>query len=108
MNVALWAEIRRLAEELCSDFGQSLSELDYQRMLAELMDEIGVDAARWYLVSRGHDQTIEIDVETAGPALLLVNQTYFRSWVARSAQRAPPSTRAGSRTPSRSARPARS
>jgi arginyl-tRNA synthetase len=31
----------------------------------ELMDEVGVDAARWYLVSRGHDQTIEIDVDLA-------------------------------------------
>jgi arginyl-tRNA synthetase len=31
----------------------------------DLMDEIGVDAARWYLVSRGHDQTIEIDVDLA-------------------------------------------
>jgi arginyl-tRNA synthetase len=31
----------------------------------ELMDEIGVDAARWYLVDRGHDQTIEIDVDLA-------------------------------------------
>ena len=29
------------------------------------IDEIGVDAARWYLVSRGHDQTIEIDVDLA-------------------------------------------
>ena len=26
-------------------------------LLDELLDEIGVDAARWYLVSRGHDQT---------------------------------------------------
>jgi arginyl-tRNA synthetase len=33
--------------------------------LDELMDEIGVDAARWYLVSRGADQTIEIDVDLA-------------------------------------------
>ena len=33
--------------------------------LGEFMDEIGVDAARWYLVSRGHDQTIEIDVDLA-------------------------------------------
>ncbi len=33
--------------------------------LDEFMDEIGVDAARWYLVSRGHDQTIEIDVDLA-------------------------------------------
>ncbi len=33
--------------------------------LDDFVDEIGVDAARWYLVSRGHDQTIEIDVELA-------------------------------------------
>ena len=33
--------------------------------LEELMDEIGVDAARWYLVDRGPDQTIEIDVDLA-------------------------------------------
>ena len=33
--------------------------------LDEFIDEIGVDAARWYLVSRGHDQTIEIDVDLA-------------------------------------------
>ena len=33
--------------------------------LDELVDAIGVDAARWYLVSRGHDQTIELDVELA-------------------------------------------
>ncbi len=33
--------------------------------LDEFVDEIGVDAARWYLVSRGHDQTIEIDVDVA-------------------------------------------
>ncbi len=33
--------------------------------LDELMDEVGVDAARWYLVNRGHDQTIEIDVDLA-------------------------------------------
>ena len=29
------------------------------------IDEVGVDAARWYLVSRGPDQTIEIDVDLA-------------------------------------------
>ena len=34
--------------------------------LDDFMDEIGVDAARWYLVSRGHDQTIDIDVDLAG------------------------------------------
>ena len=33
--------------------------------LDELLDEVGVDAARWYLVSRGPDQTIEIDVDLA-------------------------------------------
>ncbi len=33
--------------------------------LDDFVAEIGVDAARWYLVSRGHDQTIEIDVEMA-------------------------------------------
>jgi arginyl-tRNA synthetase len=33
--------------------------------LDELMDEVGVDAARWYLVSRGPDQAIEIDVDLA-------------------------------------------
>jgi arginyl-tRNA synthetase len=34
-------------------------------LLDELMDEIGIDAARWYLVSRGHEQTIELDVDLA-------------------------------------------
>ena len=33
--------------------------------LDELIEEIGVDAARWYLTSRGPDQTIEIDVDLA-------------------------------------------
>ena len=33
--------------------------------LDDFVDEVGVDAARWYLVSRGHDQTIEIDVDLA-------------------------------------------
>ena len=33
--------------------------------LDELLDTIGVDAARWYLVSRGHDQTLELDVDLA-------------------------------------------
>jgi arginyl-tRNA synthetase len=31
----------------------------------DLMDTIGVDAARWFLVSRGHDQAIELDVDLA-------------------------------------------
>jgi arginyl-tRNA synthetase len=33
--------------------------------LDELLDTIGVDAARWFLVSRGHDQAIELDVDLA-------------------------------------------
>ena len=33
--------------------------------LRELVDKIGIDAARWYLVSRGHDQAIDIDVDLA-------------------------------------------
>jgi arginyl-tRNA synthetase len=33
--------------------------------LDEFIDEIGIDAARWYLVNRGPDQTIEIDVDLA-------------------------------------------
>ena len=33
--------------------------------LDELLEEIGVDAARWYLVSRGHEQAMEIDVDLA-------------------------------------------
>ncbi|HET9213447.1 MAG TPA: DALR anticodon-binding domain-containing protein, partial [Gaiellaceae bacterium] len=33
--------------------------------LDEFVDEVGVDAARWYLVSRGHEQAITIDVDLA-------------------------------------------
>ena len=33
--------------------------------LDDFLDEIGVDAARWYLLARGHDQTIDIDVDLA-------------------------------------------
>jgi arginyl-tRNA synthetase len=33
--------------------------------LEDLLDQIGVDAARWFLVNRGHDQTIELDVDLA-------------------------------------------
>jgi arginyl-tRNA synthetase len=33
--------------------------------LDRFMDDIGVDAARWYLVNRGPDQTMEIDVDLA-------------------------------------------
>jgi arginyl-tRNA synthetase len=33
--------------------------------LDDFMDEVGVDAARWYLVNRGPDQAIEIDIDLA-------------------------------------------
>jgi len=33
--------------------------------LDDFMEEVGVDAARWYLVNRGPDQTIEVDVDLA-------------------------------------------
>ncbi len=33
--------------------------------LDEFIDEVGVDFARWFLVDRGHDQTIEIDIDLA-------------------------------------------
>ena len=33
--------------------------------LDDFLDEIGIDAGRWYLVSRGHDQTIDIDIDLA-------------------------------------------
>jgi arginyl-tRNA synthetase len=44
--------------------------------LDELVDEIGVDAARWYLVSRGPDQTIEVDVDLAA-AKTQKNPVYY-------------------------------
>jgi arginyl-tRNA synthetase len=33
--------------------------------LDDLIDEIGVDAARWYLLARSHDTTIEVDLDLA-------------------------------------------
>ncbi len=33
--------------------------------LDELVDEIGTDAARWYLLARSHDTTIEVDLDLA-------------------------------------------
>jgi arginyl-tRNA synthetase len=33
--------------------------------LDEFVDEVGIDAARWFLVNRGPDRTIEIDVDLA-------------------------------------------
>ncbi len=48
--------------------------------LDELMDEIGVDASRWYLVSRGPDQTIEIDVDLAAEKTAK-NPVYYVQYV---------------------------
>jgi arginyl-tRNA synthetase len=33
--------------------------------LDDFMDEVGIDAARWFLVDRGPDRTIEIDIDLA-------------------------------------------
>ena len=33
--------------------------------LDDLVEEIGVDAARWYLLSRSHDTTIDLDIDLA-------------------------------------------
>ena len=33
--------------------------------LDELIDEIGDDAARWFLLARSHDTTIEVDLDLA-------------------------------------------
>ena len=49
--------------------GGELTKMSKRRgdvvFLDDLIDEIGIDAARWYLVSRGPDQAIEIDVDLA-------------------------------------------
>ena len=49
--------------------GGELAKISKRRgdvvFLDELIDEVGVDAARWFLVDRSHDQTIEIDVDLA-------------------------------------------
>jgi arginyl-tRNA synthetase len=49
--------------------GGALAKMSKRRgdvvFLDDFMDEIGVDAARWYLVNRGPDQTIEIDMDLA-------------------------------------------
>jgi arginyl-tRNA synthetase len=49
--------------------------------LDEFLDEVGVDAARWYLVSRSHDQTIEIDVDLAAEKTQK-NPVYYVQYVA--------------------------
>src|SRR5271169_4666912 len=33
--------------------------------LEELVEEIGVDAARWYLLARSHDTTVDLDLDLA-------------------------------------------
>jgi arginyl-tRNA synthetase len=33
--------------------------------LDDLLDEIGVDAARWYLLARSHDTTVDLDLDLA-------------------------------------------
>jgi arginyl-tRNA synthetase len=49
--------------------GGALAKMSKRRgdvvFLDDFMDEVGVDAARWYLVNRGPDQAIEIDVDLA-------------------------------------------
>ncbi len=49
--------------------GGELTKMSKRRgdivFLDDFIAEIGVDAARWYLVNRGPDQTIEIDVDLA-------------------------------------------
>jgi arginyl-tRNA synthetase len=49
--------------------GGQLAKMSKRRgdvvFLDEFMDEVGVDAARWFLVNRGPDQTIDIDVDLA-------------------------------------------
>jgi arginyl-tRNA synthetase len=49
--------------------GGELTKMSKRRgdvvFLDDFIDEIGVDAARWYLVRSSHDQTIEIDVDLA-------------------------------------------
>jgi len=49
--------------------------------LDEFLDEVGVDAARWYLVSRSHDQAIEIDVDLAAEKTQK-NPVYYVQYVA--------------------------
>ena len=49
--------------------GGELTKMSKRRgdvvFLDDFLDEVGVDAARWFLVNRGPDQTIEIDVDLA-------------------------------------------
>ena len=79
--------------------------------LDEFLDEVGVDAARWYLVSRGPDQTIEIDVDlaaekTAKNPVFYVQYAHARiAGILRNAEGAAVVARASGRPRRRGARP---
>ena len=45
--------------------------------LDELVDEIGVDAARWFLLNRSHDTTIEVDLDVAREELPEKNPVHY-------------------------------
>ncbi len=45
--------------------------------LDELVDEIGVDAARWFLLARSHDTTIELDLDLAREESPENNPVYY-------------------------------
>ena len=69
--------------------------------LDDFVDEVGVDAARWYLVNRGPDQTIEIDVDLAEEKTQK-NPVYYVQYAhARIAGHPPQRRRRGGRRPSR-------
>ncbi|MDH4103733.1 MAG: arginine--tRNA ligase [Thermoleophilia bacterium] len=69
--------------------------------LDDLLDTIGVDAARWFLVARGHDQTIDFDVDLAKQRTQK-NPVYYVQYahariagILRNAEAQPGGTRAG-------------
>ena len=45
--------------------------------LEELVEEIGVDAARWFLLNRSHDTTIELDLDVAREELPEKNPVHY-------------------------------
>jgi arginyl-tRNA synthetase len=45
--------------------------------LDELLDEIGVDAARWFLLNRSHETTIELDLDEAREELPEKNPVHY-------------------------------
>ena len=73
----------------------------------ELIEEIGVDAARWFLVSRGPDQAIEIDVDLAAEKTRrtrsTTSSTRTRASPGSSGQGGAPSGSSPARSPPRSA-----